>query len=123
MYIVCFKWFPLQRDPRHSMVMARCFSRQHPFTDQIVTLSTFHALEVVLAQAGIQHGKIERPGMPFRRFMHLKQLRHRRKKSNSQKAEFASMLEGLFVWPLAIVRNAPTVLEQPWTLEELHSNV
>ena len=29
------------------------------------------------------------------------------------------MLEGLFVGPLAIVHDAPTVLEQPWTLEEL----
>ena len=33
--------------------------------------------------------------------------------------EFASMLEGLFVGPVAIVRDAPTVLEQSWTLEEL----
>jgi len=33
--------------------------------------------------------------------------------------EFASMLEGLFVGPVAIVRDAPPVLEQPWTLEEL----
>ena len=29
------------------------------------------------------------------------------------------MLEGLFVGPLAIVHDAPTALEQPWTLEEL----
>ena len=137
--------------------------------------STFHELEVVLTQAGIQHGKIDRPGMPFRPSMHLRQLRHRRRTSNSQEArknlslrirkvyrcelrswksrqlglylgnasmwktlrtqlpkpsgqqctqqptseEFASMLEGLFVGPLAIVHDAPTVLEQPWTLEEL----
>ena len=33
--------------------------------------------------------------------------------------EFASMLEGLFVGPLAIIHAAPTVLEPPWTLEEL----
>ena len=33
--------------------------------------------------------------------------------------EFASMLEGLFVGPLAIVQDAPTVLEQTWTLEDL----
>ena len=131
--------------------------------------STFHELEVVLTQAGIQHGKIERPGMPFRPSMHLRQLRHRRRTSNSQDArknlslrirkvyrcelrswkfrqlglylgnasmwktlrtqlpkpsgqqctqqptseEFASMLEGLFVGPLAIVYDAPPVLEQP----------
>ena len=29
------------------------------------------------------------------------------------------MLEGLFVGPLAIVHDAPTALEQPWTLKEL----
>ena len=48
--------------------------------------STFHELEVMLTQAGIQHGKIERPGMPFRPSLHLRQLRHRRRASNSQEA-------------------------------------
>ena len=128
--------------------------------------STFHDLEVMLTQAGIQHGKIERPAMPFRPSLHLRQLRHRRRTSDSQEArknlslrirkvyrcelrswksiqlglylgnasmwktlrtqlpkpsgqqctqqptseEFASMLEGLFVGPLAILHDTPTVL-------------
>ena len=127
-----------------------------------------------MAQTGIQHGKIERPGMPFRPSMHLRQLRHclflklprgsenlslgirkvYRCELRSWKArqlglylgnasmwktlraqlpkpsgqqctqqptseEFASMLEGWFVGPLAIVHDAPTAPEQPWTLEEL----
>ena len=44
----------------------------------------FHELEVMLTQAGIHHGKIERPGMPFRPSLHLKQLRHRRRNVYSQ---------------------------------------
>ena len=41
---------------------------------------------VVFAQAGIQHSKIERPQMLFRRLMRLKQLHHRRKFLKSQTA-------------------------------------
>ena len=134
----------------------------------------FHELEM-MTQAGIHHGKIERPGMTFRPSLHLKQLRHRRRNAYSQDIrktlslrirkvyrcelrswkskqlalylgncsmwktlrthllrpsgqqctqqptndEFASMLEGLFVGPLTIIHAAPTVLEPPWTFEEL----
>ena len=37
--------------------------------------------------------------------------------------EFASMLEGLFVAPLAIVHDAPIVLTQPWTFEEVRLTI
>ena len=37
--------------------------------------------------------------------------------------EFASMLEGLFVAPLAIVHDAPILLTQRWTFEEVRLTI
>lgn len=62
-------------------------SGKHLFTDKIdKPIKLANDLEVMLVQAGLHHGKIERPGMPFCPSVHLKQLRHRRRHENSQDA-------------------------------------